>query len=86
MPVEADALAVNVTVTQPTDAGHVTIYPSGIPLPLTSTINYRPGQTRANNAVVQLGVGGAIDVTCSQLSGTAHFIIDVVGYFRFAGP
>jgi hypothetical protein len=86
IPPEADAIAVNVTVTQPTAPGHVTIYPLGIPLPLTSTINYSAGQTRANNAIVQVGVNGSIAATCAQASGTTHFIIDVIGYFRFVGP
>jgi hypothetical protein len=86
IPPEADAVAVNVTVTQPTAAGHITISPSGIAVPLASTLNYSAGQTRANNAIVQLGAGGAIAVTCGQADGTAHFIVDVVGYFRFVGP
>jgi len=84
IPAEADAIAVNVTVTQPTALGHVTIYPLGVPLPSTSTINYSAGQTRANNAIVQVGDNGSIAATCGQLSGTTHFIIDVIGYFRFA--
>jgi hypothetical protein len=86
IPAEADAIAVNVTVTQPTAPGHVTIYPSGIPLPTTSTINYGAGQTRANNAIVQVGADDSIAVTCGQTSGTTHFIIDVLGYFRFVSP
>ncbi len=83
---DVDAIAVNVTVTQPTAPGHVIIYPLGVALPMTSTINYSAGQTRANNAIVQVGTDGSIAVTCGQLSGTTHFIIDVVGYFRFVGP
>jgi hypothetical protein len=86
IPAEADAIAVNVTVTQPTALGHVTIYPLGISLPTTSTINYGAGQTRANNGIVQVGTSGSIAVTCGQLSGTTHFIIDVVGFFHFVGP
>lgn len=86
IPLEADAVAVNVTVTQPTAAGHIRLYPAGISLPLSSTINYSAGQTRANNAIVQLGTDDSIAVTCTQSSGTTHFIIDVVGYFRFATP
>lgn len=86
IPGDADAVAVNVTVTQPTAIGHLTIYPLGAALPLASTINYGAGQTRANNAIVQLGVGDSIAVTCGQGSGTTHFIIDVVGYFRFVSP
>jgi len=86
IPPEADAIAVNVTVTQPTAPGHVTIYPLGIDVPMTSTINYSAGRTRANNAIVQVGANGSIAATCGQSSGTTHFIIDVVGYFRFVGP
>ena len=86
IPPEADALAVNVTVTEPTAGGHITIYPLGVSLPLASTINYRAGQTRANNAIVPLGVNDSLAVFCGQSSGTTHFVIDVVGYFRFLGP
>jgi hypothetical protein len=86
IPAEADAVAVNVVVTQPTASGFLTLYPVGVAPPLASTINYGPGQTRANNAIVQLGTGDSVEVTSGQTSGAAHLIIDVVGYFRFAGP
>jgi hypothetical protein len=86
IPAEADALAVNIAVTQPTASGHVIIYPLGVAVPSTSTINYSAGQTRANNAIVQVGTNGSIATTCGQSSGITHFIIDVVGYFRFVGP
>ena len=86
IPPEADALAINVTVTESTAGGHITIYPLGVPLPLASTINYRAGQTRANNAIVPLGTNGSIAVFCGQSTGTTHFLIDTVGYFRFTGP
>lgn len=86
IPPEADALAINVTVTGSTAGGHLTLYPSGVPLPLASTINYGAGQTRANNAIVPLGTNRSIDVFSGQPSGTTHFILDVVGYFRFVSP
>jgi hypothetical protein len=86
IPGEADAVAINVTVTEPTAGGHLTIYQAGVPLPLASTINYRAGQTRANNAIVALGANDSIAVFCGQPSGTTQFLIDVVGYFRFVGP
>ena len=86
IPVGVDALAVNITVTEPTAAGYLTLYPFGVPLPLASTINYQAGQTRANNAIVPLGATDAIAVYCAQPTGTTHFLIDVVGYFRFTGP
>jgi hypothetical protein len=49
---------------------------------LVSTLNWKPGQTRANNAIVSLGTSGDITVHVDQASGTVHFIIDVNGYFQ----
>jgi uncharacterized repeat protein (TIGR01451 family) len=82
VPSMARALSVNVTVTQPTDAGDLRIYPRGADAPLASAINYARGQTRANNAVVKLGDGGAVEVLRDQAAGTVHFILDVNGYFE----
>jgi hypothetical protein len=84
VPSSAKALAVNVTVTQPTAAGDLRLLPNDLcSLPLVSTINYAPGQTRANNAVAALasdGSGGLKVVTDS--AGSVHFILDVMGYFQ----
>ena len=50
-----------------------------------STVNWAAsGQTRANNAVLALDVGGAVTVR-SQVSpgnGTVQFVLDVDGYFQ----
>ena len=86
IPPEADAIALNVIVTQPTAPGFLRLFPLGVAPPLASTINYSAGQTRANNAIVQLGSGDSIAVVCGQSSGATHAVIDVVGYFRFVGP
>jgi uncharacterized protein (DUF1800 family) len=78
----AGAISLNLTVTAPAAAGFVTLYPGGSPLPNTSTINYRAGQTRANNAIIATGVGGDVVVYCGQPAGTTvQVIIDVNGYF-----
>ncbi len=82
VPVTANAVSVNATVTQPTTLGHLVFFPGGSPQPLVSTINYRAGQTRANNAIVRLGADGTISVACGQASGTTHFILDINGYFQ----
>jgi predicted outer membrane repeat protein len=82
IPADALFVSVNVTITQPTALGNLTFYATGTPIPLVSTINYRPGQTRANNAVIPLGTNGGFDVFCIQASGTVHFILDVNGYFQ----
>jgi hypothetical protein len=82
IPDTARAVSVNVTVTEPTAQGNLRLYPAGQPVPLTSTVNYVAGQTRANNAIVGLGASGEIGVRCAQASGTAHLVVDVNGYFQ----
>jgi len=81
IPSSARAVTVNVTVTGPAAAGFLTLHPGGTALPLASTINFRPGQTRANNAVVLLGIVGDARVMCGA-TGTTHFVLDVTGYFQ----
>lgn len=81
IPADAAAISVNVTITNPTAQQNLTFFPTGSPPPLVSTINYRAGQTRANNAVLVLGTSGSFDVSCAG-SGTVDFILDVNGYFK----
>jgi len=82
IPDTAKSVSLNITVTGPTAAGDLRLYPAGTPRPLTSTINYQMGQTRANNGVPALGDAGDLAVRCDQASGTVHLIIDVNGYFQ----
>ena len=81
IPSTARAVSINVTVTGPTAPGFLTLFPAGGPPPLASTINFRAGQTRANNAVVTLGGAGDIVVRAGMASGNVHVILDVNGYF-----
>lgn len=82
IPATAQAVSINVTITQPTSAGDLRIFPGGSTVPLVSAINYRTGQTRANNATVALGTAGDITVHCDQVAGTVQFILDVDGYYQ----
>jgi len=82
VPPTAKAVAVNLTVTQPQALGDLRLYPGGGSLPNTSTMNYRSGQTRANNSIVNLGLQSDLAVRCVQGNGTVHFILDVTGYFE----
>ncbi len=83
VPVDAKAVSLNVTVTGSAAAGDLRLYPGDQPRPLTSTINYRTGQTRGNNAVVALGEDGlgSLEVRCDS-AGTVQFILDINGYFK----
>jgi hypothetical protein len=81
VPLGAVSVAVNATVVGPGAAGFVALYPAGRPRPSTSTLNFRAGQTRANNAVVALSDQGEV-AAYEGSTGDAHFVLDVVGYFR----
>jgi len=83
IPLSAKVASINVTVTESTAFGDLRVYPAGGALPFVSTINYGPGQTRANNAIVPLGPAGDLAVRVDQASGTTvHLIIDTNGYFQ----
>ena len=72
-------VAVNVTVTEPTVGGFLTVYPSGRPLPLASNLNVRSGQTVPNLVLARVGADGRVHVFLS--AGMAHVVFDVVGWF-----
>jgi streptogramin lyase len=82
IPTGAVAVAFNFTITQPTGQGDLRTVPGGGTLPLVSTMNWRAGQTRANNAITPLGLSGDMTAHVDQASGSVQFIIDVNGYFR----
>ncbi len=82
IPETARALTVNATVVSPSGAGYVAFSPLTC-LPNTSTINFSPSQTRANNAVVTLNSAGQIvahPVVLNQ--GTVDLLLDVTGYYQ----
>jgi len=82
VPATAQAVAVNVTIVGPTGDGYLVLWPSGTAVPGTSTVNFRAGATRANNAVLGLA-GGALDAQAALTgSGNVHLVIDVSGYFQ----
>jgi glucose/arabinose dehydrogenase len=82
VPATARALAVNVTVVAPAAAGYLRLYSPDELQTLASTINFRASQTRSTNAVVGLGAAGDLSVYCGIAAGTAHFVLDVTGYFQ----
>jgi hypothetical protein len=84
--VRADATAVfaNTTVTEPTADGFLTVYPDGAATPPTSNLNFVAGETVPNLVAVGVGTGG--NVAIANSAGTAHVIVDVVGYFTPRSP
>lgn len=77
VPAGVVAVAVTVTVTQPTAAGFVSIFPCG-PVPITSTVNYQAGQTVANSAISGLSGNGQL---CIHTMSPTHVVVDVTAAF-----
>ncbi len=74
------AVALNLTVTGPQEAGHLTAYPSGQTPPTTSSVNFAPGQTVANAVIVPVGPDGTIRIRNGSWR-PADVVVDVVGYY-----
>ena len=77
------AVVLNVTVTDTSSGGFLTVWPAGEERPLASNLNYVPGQTVANLVMVKVGAGGAVDLYMS--GGPISVIADVAGYYGEAG-
>jgi uncharacterized protein YkwD len=80
---DVSAVAMTVTVTQPTSTGFVTVWPSGAARPLASNLNFGPGGSPSNLVVVKTGSNGRVSVFNS--AGTSHVIVDVAGWYSGTG-
>ncbi|HEV7517206.1 MAG TPA: hypothetical protein VGR07_12965 [Thermoanaerobaculia bacterium] len=84
IPANAKAISVNVTVVSPTGAGFVALYPGNYPAPTASTINFGPGQTRTNSAILPLSSDGSGTLAAQPSvsnKGNLQLVVDVNGYF-----
>ncbi len=77
------AVVINVTETQATAGGYVTVYPDGTTKPTASNLNYPAGDTRANLVTVKLGSNGKLALTATS---TVQLIGDVAGYYLAGTP
>ncbi|GAA4470888.1 hypothetical protein GCM10023170_088430 [Phytohabitans houttuyneae] len=74
------AVAVNLTVREPTSSGYITAFAAGTTRPAgLSTLNTTPGVEIATLAQVKVGTGGQISVY--NLAGSLDLFIDVQGYY-----
>ena len=78
----AVAAALTLTAIEPAEPGYATMFPTGSKRPVASALNYASGETIANMQLVQVGAGGDVSVYTLR---TAHFVVDVTGYFVPAG-
>ena len=78
VPEGATAVAVNVTVTEPTAAGYLTVFPAGSARPTASNLNFVAGHTVPNMVISGITDDG---IDLFNNSGNTHVIVDVMGWF-----
>jgi hypothetical protein len=73
------AVAVNVTATDSTLGGFLSVHPTDVALPDISNLNMVPGQTVPNLVIAKVGPDGRICI--ANDAGTTAVVADVVGWF-----
>jgi Periplasmic copper-binding protein (NosD) len=82
-------MVLNVTVTQPTAGGFLTVYPSGEPRPGTSSLNFAAGQTVAVQVTVgedHVITGGGLVKIFNGSGGTVQIVVDQQGEYDLEIP
>jgi alpha-tubulin suppressor-like RCC1 family protein len=72
------AVVLNVTVTDTTGGSYLTVWPTGVPQPLASNLNWTAGKTVPNLVEVAVGLNGM--VSAYNAVGSTDVIFDVAGY------
>jgi len=73
-----DTIILNVTVTNPTAPGYITVWPTDNARPTTSNLNFMPGQTIANLVVSKVSADGYVSLYNS--AGSTDLIADEAGW------
>ena len=78
IPATALAYSLNVTVVPEGFLAYLSLWPTGQPQPVVSTLNSYGGSVVANAAIVPAGTGGAVSV---YVTNPTDVILDINGYF-----
>jgi hypothetical protein len=78
------AVVLNVTATQPATSGWLAAYPDSAAVPATSSLNFTPGQTVANQVIIPLN-NGIADIYNGS-GGTVQVVADLDGYYAASAP
>ncbi|MET9950361.1 N-acetylmuramoyl-L-alanine amidase [Streptomyces sp. NPDC006339] len=73
------AVVLNVTATNPTSGGFVTVYPAGPTVPTVSNLNFTAGLTIPNLVVVPVSADGKVNFY--NRAGNVDLLADITGYF-----
>jgi serine protease len=80
VPVGAKAAVLNVTASG--TGGWLTVYPSGLPAPFVSSLNFSAVQGWLSNGIIAPLSTNANDLAIRAASSGAQVIVDVYGYFQ----
>ncbi|MFE5763841.1 PKD domain-containing protein [Streptomyces sp. NPDC056492] len=80
IPANAIGAALNVTATDSTASGFLTVYGYGSARPDASSLNTRPGETVPNHVTTPVGDGGRVTIANSW-GGSTHVITDLLGWY-----
>jgi hypothetical protein len=75
----AQAVVLNVTVTESSAGSYLSLWPQGTSEPSASVLNFGPGQTISNLATVTPGPDGQVLVATN--AGATDVVIDLLGYY-----
>lgn len=78
IPTTIGAVALNVTVVQPSRAGFVTVWPCDVARPLSSNVNYAKDQIVANGVIAPVSAAGTV---CLYSLSPTHIVVDLAGWF-----
>ena len=95
-PVDADgngsddnvlAVAVNITVVNPTRRGYLRAWGDGAPEGESSLVNFQAGEVVPNSAVLRPGRDGTLNIRVAtpEGAGSADVVVDVFGWFSTSG-
>lgn len=83
VPADATVVVLNVTVTAPTAAGYLAVYP-GTTAPNSSNLNFLKSQTVAQHVTATVGTDGKVQILNGS-TGSTHVIIDISGWYGPTG-
>ena len=79
IPSTASAYSLNATVVPHGSLGYVTVWPTGFPRPLVSTMNSYDGRVKADAVIMPNGDNGGVSVYASDATDV---VLDINGYFE----
>lgn len=81
IPSSAIALEASLSAVVPSGGGFARLWSANRAEETATFLNYAAGQSITNTGAVEMGLPGVINLQLKNYGGTAHFVLDVQGYF-----